>query len=159
MPVTVTPDLLLRARLRLNYSQVEIGAALGVSGVTWGRWERGEVQPEHPPMLLYALGERRGIRLCDAGADLLHQLLQRQPDLHRVESIGIRQENIGALRDDVGEKDRGATAGDIGGEAVRRESQFAAKIRRALPEKVRGDSRQHIAEGDDDFARRSLRIR
>ena len=55
MPVTVTPDLLLRARLRLNYSQAEMGAALGVSGVTWGRWERGEVQPEHPPMLLYAL--------------------------------------------------------------------------------------------------------
>jgi transcriptional regulator with XRE-family HTH domain len=55
MPVTLTPDLLLRARLRLNYSQAEMGAALGVSGVTWGRWERGEVQPEHPPMLLYAL--------------------------------------------------------------------------------------------------------
>ena len=55
LPVTVSPDLLLRVRLELNYSQAEMGATLGVSGVTWGRWERGEVQPEHPPMLLYAL--------------------------------------------------------------------------------------------------------
>ena len=54
-PSELTPVLLRRTRLRLNYSQSEMGVKLGVSAVTWGRWERGEVQPEHPPMLLCAL--------------------------------------------------------------------------------------------------------
>ena len=55
VPEKLTPEMLRRFRHHLNCTQAEIAALLGITMMTWGRWERGEEQPAHAPMLLYAL--------------------------------------------------------------------------------------------------------
>ena len=42
-------------RLKLNKTQEEMAAMLGVATETWGRWERDKEQPAHVPMLVFAL--------------------------------------------------------------------------------------------------------
>jgi len=48
MDKEVSPLAVLR-KIRGNVTQAELGKAIGVSGNTVARWERGEVQPRLTP--------------------------------------------------------------------------------------------------------------
>lgn len=52
-------EQILRERKEMELTQVELADYLGVSGNTVARWERGEVNPEHPKMLRLAFDALR----------------------------------------------------------------------------------------------------
>lgn len=57
-------------RKRLNFTQIQLGEHLGVTGNTIARWEREILKPDNPTMLLWAMkgllyelaGESREVR-------------------------------------------------------------------------------------------------
>jgi putative transcriptional regulator len=64
MDKEVSPLAVLR-KIRGNVTQAELGKAIGVSGNTIARWERGEVQPRLTPQQVVKLCHFLGIKLDD----------------------------------------------------------------------------------------------
>jgi transcriptional regulator with XRE-family HTH domain len=62
MDKEVSPLAMLR-RIRGNVTQEELGEAIGVTGNTVARWERGEVQPRLTPFQVVRLCKFLGITL------------------------------------------------------------------------------------------------
>ena len=50
----ITPEEIKTRRVNLALSQIELAEKLTVSQNTIARWERGELEPEHPGMLILA---------------------------------------------------------------------------------------------------------
>lgn len=50
----ITPEEIRTRRVNLALSQMELAEKLTVSQNTIARWERGELEPEHPRMLILA---------------------------------------------------------------------------------------------------------
>lgn len=55
----VTGEELKKARTKLELTQVELGAALGIPSNTIARWERGEMPIEKPKLLGLAVEHLR----------------------------------------------------------------------------------------------------
>jgi putative transcriptional regulator len=64
MDKEVSPLAMLR-KIRGNITQEELGVAIGVTGNTIARWERGEVQPRLTPYQVVRLCKFLGISLND----------------------------------------------------------------------------------------------
>lgn len=88
----MTPKEIREARYGLGLSQNELGELLDVSRNTIARWERGEIQPEHPRMLELALSalttKRRKIKIRQ-------KIRKLETDVRRI------QTNTGRLLDEM----------------------------------------------------------
>ena len=56
----ITGEQIRRIREQIGLTQAQLGEKLDVSANTVARWERGEIEPEHPRMLWCALQYIRG---------------------------------------------------------------------------------------------------
>lgn len=89
-----------RLRMRHNISQQDLARALGISLITIGRWERGEIAPTGCSELIVDLLENR---FDEVGQHLFQELLVEpvawDPDRIRMirESLGLEVEEFGTL--------------------------------------------------------------